>query len=288
MKCEEKEKNNILEEVALTVEVDSGVIDGVRKGEITQLSLNIDDDNQNQILENVKGQLVLVIDKLPDIYHGCYLYNNGVFPYAIKEELRFIVLHNGDDHCIARILEVDTEPAIRFRFQGPGEPSIEDPNGDSCIWIIKFNVVPLLENSRKYLMRWNPSISSFKESDFEQCVANMDCGIFRMNWSIYDWEEARVGDMFYMLRLDDDKAGIVFNGVIVSNPYVMDDWGGTAKRRLYVDMACVNPVMPGEKPELSLEKLQSAIPEYEWAKGHSGVQLPDDVADKFIELLNEK
>ena len=45
---------------------------------------------------------------------------------------------------------------------------------------------------------------------------------------------------------------------------------------------------PGEKPELTLEKLQSAIPEYDWAKGHSGALLPDDVADKFIELYNEK
>ncbi len=44
---------------------------------------------------------------------------------------------------------------------------------------------------------------------------------------------------------------------------------------------------PGEKPELTLEKLQSAIPEYDWAKGHSGALLPDDVADKFIELYNE-
>jgi hypothetical protein len=115
----------------------------------------------------------------------------------------------------------------------------------------------------------------------------MNRGIFRINWSIYEWEEARIGDMFYMLRVGDDKAGIVFNGMIVSNPYVMDDWAGSSKRRLYVDMACVNPVEPGEKPELTLEKLQSAIPEYDWAKGHSGALLPDDVADKFIELYNE-
>jgi hypothetical protein len=287
MKCEEKEKDVNLDEVALTVEVDSEVIDGVRKGEITQLCLNIDDDNKNQILENINGHLILVTDELPNIYLGCYLYNNGEFPYAIRKELQFIVLHNSEDRCLARILEVDTEPAVRFRFQGPGKPSIEDPNGDSCIWKVMFNVVPVLEKSRKYLMRWNPSISSFKESNYEECVENMNRGIFRINWSIYEWEEARIGDMFYMLRVGDDKAGIVFNGMIVSNPYVMDDWAGSSKRRLYVDMACVNPVEPGEKPELTLEKLQSAIPEYDWAKGHSGEQLPDDVADKFIELYNE-
>ena len=76
-------------------------------------------------------------------------------------------------------------------------------------------------------MRWNPTISSFKESDYEKCVENMERGMFRMNWSIYKWEEARVGDMFFMMRVGDDKAGIVFSGIIVSDPYVMDDWAGT-------------------------------------------------------------
>ena len=68
MKCEEKEKDVNLDEVTLTVEVDSEVIDGVRKGEITQLCLNIDDDNKNQILENINGHLILVTDELPNIY----------------------------------------------------------------------------------------------------------------------------------------------------------------------------------------------------------------------------
>ena len=191
MKSEDKNKEIDINEVAITLEVDSDVIDKVRTGEITHIALQINENNQNMILENIDGNLILVIDELPETYHGCYLYNNGVFPYAIREQLQFIVLADGENTCLTKILEVDTEPGTRFRFQGPGEPSVEDPNGDSCIWKVMFNVVPVLDEPKKYLMRWNPSISSFTESDYEKCLENMERGMFRMNWSIYEWEEAR-------------------------------------------------------------------------------------------------
>ena len=110
--------------------------------------------------------------------------------------------------------------------------------------------------------------------------------MFRMNWSIYEWEEARVGDMFYMMRVGDKKAGIVFSGLIVSDPYVMDDWAGSSKRRLYVDLVCMNAVAPGEKPLVSLDLLQTTIPEIDWAKGHSGILLPDNVAEKIAGLMD--
>ena len=64
-------------------------------------------------------------------------------------------------------------------------------------------------------MRWNPSISSFAEKEYEKCLSDMEHGMFRLNWSIYDWEEARRGDMFYMMRVGDDKAGIGFGKIVV-------------------------------------------------------------------------
>ena len=54
-------------------------------------------------------------------------------------------------------------------------------------------------------------------------------------------------DMFYMLRTGDDKAGIVFNGLFVSDPY------------------------PGD----------------EWAIGHSGVKLSEEETEKIVELLDD-
>lgn len=104
--------------------------------------------------------------------------------------------------------------------------------------------MPLPAEAKSYLMRWNPSISSFTEKDFEECVENMVHGMFRMNWSIREWEEARRGDLFFMMRTGDDKAGIVFTGQFISDPYPGDDW----------------------------------------AEGHSGALLPEDIVTKLDEL----
>lgn len=287
MKEEDNNKEIDINEVAITLEVDSEVINKVRTGEITHVVLQINEDNQTFILENFDGNLALVTEELPDTFYGCYFYNDGEFPYAIKGDLNFIVLESGEENCLVRIIDVDTEPGTRINYQGAGKPVVEDPEGDSCIWDVLFEVVPFPEEPRTYLMRWNPSISSFTEDDYKECVENMIHGMFRMNWSIKEWEEARRGDFFYMMRTGDDKAGIVFNGQFISDPYPGEDWAGTNKRRMYVDMICTNPVNPEEKPRVSLERLQELIPSFEWTKGHSGALLPEEVTAQLDELFEE-
>lgn len=287
MKKEENNKEIDINEVAITLEVDSEVIAKVRSGEITHILMDISEDNQSLVLETINGNLILVTDEMPTTFHGCYLYNNGEFPYAIKNSLSFLVLSSGDGDCVTRIIDVETTPGTRFNYQGAGKPIVEDAGGDSCIWEVSFEVVPVPAEAKSYLMRWNPSISSFKEKDFEECVENMEHGMFRMNWSIYEWEEARRGDLFFMMRVGDDKAGIVFSGQFISDPYPADDWAGTTKRRMYVDMIITNSVEPGAVPQVSLEKLQEAIPEFDWAKGHSGALLSEDIVTKLDELCEE-
>ena len=185
--------------------------------------------------------------------------------------LSFLVILGDEGGCLSRIIDIDTEPSTRFNYQGAGTPIVEDPNGDSCIWKMSFEIVPLPQKPKTYLMRWNPTISSFTEKDYEECVAEKVHGMFFMNWSINEWEEARRGDMYYMMRVGDDKAGIVFYGQFITDPYPEDDWKGSTKRKMYVDMVCMELAELGTKPRLSLEKLQESIPAYEWSKGHSGV-----------------
>lgn len=284
MKQEEKNKEIDINEVAITLEVDSEVIAKVRSGEITHILMDISEDNQSLILETINGHLILVTDKMPTTLHGCYLYNNGEFPYAFKNSLSFLVLSSGDGDLVTRIIDVETTPGTRFRYQGAGKPIVEDADGDSCVWEVSFEVVPVPAEAKSYLMRWNPSISSFTEKDFEECVGNMEHGMFRLNWSIHEWEEARRGDLFFMMRVGDDKAGIVFSGQFISDPYPGDDWAGTTKRSMYVDMVITNCVESGAAPRISLGKLQEAIPEFEWAKGHSGVLLTEDILTKLDEM----
>ena len=275
------DKENERNEVALVLEVDAEVIEKVRTGEITKIGLNITEDNYRQILQNTDGHLLLVVEEMPNTFHSCYLYNKGEFPYAIKDDLSFLVLSSGDNQCPTKIIGIDTEPGMRFNYKGAGQPIVEDPNGDSCVWVVSFEVVPIPVKPRHYLMRWNPSISSFKEEDYEECVAQMENNMFRLNWSIYDWEEARRGDYFHMMRVGDDKAGIVFSGQFISDPYPADDWGGSTRRRMYVDMVCFNPSDPAAGPHIPLEQLQAAIPSVDWATGHSGILLSEEIAEKL-------
>ena len=285
-----KPKNNNQEvdinDAAMTLEVDSSVIEGVRSGNVKGIAISIRDYNQNMLLENIDGNLVLDVDELPDTFHGCYFYNDGVFPYVIRKSLNFLILSDGKDSCLTRIINTDTQPGTRFRFQGEGMPSVEDPNGDSCIWQVIFEVIPVPDKPKFYLMRWNPSVSSFTEKDYEDCVANMQNDTFRLTWSIREWEEARTGDMFFMLRTGDDKAGIVFNGQFISDPYPEEDWNGSSKRRMYVDMICTNPIDTKKKPRISPGQLQEAIPSIDWQQGHSGTLLSQEQATKLDEILS--
>ncbi len=275
-----------INDVAMTLEVDSSVIEGVRSGNVKGIAVSIRDDNQNMLLENINGMLILDVEETPDTFHGCYFHNDGVFPYIIRKSLNFLVLSDGKDSCLTRIIDVDTQPTTRFRFQEEGKPGVEDPNGDSCIWQVIFEVIPMPDKPKCYLMRWNPTISSFTAEDYEECVSHMQNGMFRLNWSIREWEEARKGDMFFMLRTGDDKAGIVFNGQFISDPYPADDWNGSVKRRMYVDMICTNPIDPKKKPGISPAQLQKAIPSIDWQQGHSGILLSEDEAAQLDELLS--
>lgn len=286
MKSKNKSNEFDFDEVATTLEVDSSVIEGIRSGNVNGIAISIRDDNQNMFLENIDGILALDVDEMPDKFHGCYFYNDGVFPYIIRKKLNFLVLTDGKDSCLARIIDTDTQPGTRFRFQGEGKPSVEDPNGDSCIWQVIFVVIPVPDKPKYYLMRWNPIVSSFTEKDYAEYVANMQNGMFRLNWSIFEWEEAQKGDMFFMLRTGDDKAGIVFNGQFISDPYPQEDWNGSSKRRMYVDMICMNPIDPKKKPRISPAQLQEAIPSIDWQQGHSGTLLSEAEAAKLDELLS--
>ena len=54
-----------------------------------------------------------------------------------------------------------------------------------------------------------------------------------------------------------------------------------------MDMVCMLDAEPGDKPHVSLEKLQKSIPDFNWAEGHSGVLLPDEVVDELVGLCKE-
>ena len=101
MKSEKENEKVNTNEMGVAIGEDSEVIEKVRSGEITHILVDIDEDNQNMFLENIDGNLVLVTEEMPDTFHGCYHYNGGEFPYAIRGVLEFLELSSHPRHRLA-------------------------------------------------------------------------------------------------------------------------------------------------------------------------------------------
>lgn len=149
-----------------------------------------------------------------------------------------------------------------------------------------FDVEPI-RRPNTYLLRWNPKISSYTLDNYRYDVKYNPEG-FASDWSVYDWKDAQEGDLYYMLRTGDDKAGIVYRGVFTSDPYEGDDWANeTGKLRHYVDIDCYDCISADEQSPITIELLEQVIPEVNWRYGHSGELLSDEVAEKLDELWNK-
>lgn len=141
------------------------------------------------------------------------------------------------------------------------------------------------EETRTFLLRWNPAISSFTWREYCRCVESWPDG-FCMGWSIFEWRKAREGDRYYMLRVGEGDTGLMFRGEFLSPPYEDEDWAGRGIPRHYVDINCLEPVSPDSKPHVTTAMLQEAMPEVEWNKGHSGVLLSLAQAKTLDRLWN--
>ena len=161
----------------------------------------------------------------------------------------------------------------------------EMPEDEWARFYDSFDAEPL-RHPKTYLLRWNPTISSYTLNDYRNDMEEYPDG-FRSNWSIYEWEEAHKGDRFFMLRTGDDKAGIVYRGEFLSDPYEGDDWAGQkGKKRQYIDIGCYDFIPADNQSPIDIELLEKEIPEIDWRKGHSGELLSEETADKLNDLWN--
>lgn len=139
-----------------------------------------------------------------------------------------------------------------------------------------------------FILRWNPAISSLTRKRYNHCLKEFgeDWGI---NWSIYDWRQARKGDICYMLLEgpEEEHPGIIFKGRIRCNPYVDKDWKGTDKERHYVDVECWDVADINKSAWITPQQLEAALPEIDWRKGHSGELLTHKQAATIEKLWNQ-
>lgn len=276
-------------------------LDVILRRDLGYIDIEIDNSSYTAVLENIKGALVICCEEMPATYYGCHLWNKGVFPYIIKKDLRYITLTDGERRSLTvRITGHETHVDERCVITTEGEP-VPDEKGDACIWNVRFHFEPcapdgsplkegedgLVREPNFYLLRWNPAISSLTLALYEEHIErHWKDGVF--NWSVYEWEDAHDGDVYFMLRTGDDLAGIVYSGTFEGDPYEGDDWAGTARPRHYCNYSIASP--PAEasgEPLVSLSFLERHLPEINWRKGHSGEQISKEQAYRLLELLKQ-
>lgn len=133
-----------------------------------------------------------------------------------------------------------------------------DPMADEE-WEQLINRMPgnYLTRPKTFILRWNPTISSFKLEHYRKaCSYPNGCST---NWSIYEWEKAKKGDCFYMERLGDEGRGIVFRGEFTSDPYLGEDWAGISKKRYYVNIDCFDASPADGQPHITVEEKTRTI-----------------------------
>ena len=138
------------------------------------------------------------------------------------------------------------------------------------------------DNQKTFILMWNPAISSVTMDDHNDSVENMLTEYF--NWSVWDYNQAKIGDRFFLVRVGEGNTGIVMSGVFESNPYEAGDWNGKGRQTFYMDMKPNVILNPETTPMVATEDLKKAIPSFDWSGGHSGRLLNEDES-KAIEAL---
>ena len=93
-----------------------------------------------------------------------------------------------------------------------------------------------------HIIFWNPDISSYtKERFLDDYNEKESVG----NWSFYEHEKVKKGDIFFMIKCGGGKTGIVMRGEVFSDCYKDVDWSPKNRPDIYyadiIPCVCINP-----------------------------------------------
>lgn len=81
-----------------------------------------------------------------------YLYNNGVCPFAVREDINFLRLKAGAtakdmDSAVVEVKSIKAVPQDRFEIVN--DQPVPDANGRFCTWVLEFNLGKVRGTYRK-------------------------------------------------------------------------------------------------------------------------------------------
>lgn len=133
------------------------------------------------------------------------------------------------------------------------------------------------------IFKWNPAISSYSMLEHLQNIVREEPV---SDWSVWDHEHVRRGDLFYMLKVGCGQTGIVMRGKILTDPFTGEDWSRRGREVYYAEYRAEFMINPDTFSILNSEALLDAIPGFDWYGGHSGVILEPEQADVLDRMWN--
>lgn len=137
-----------------------------------------------------------------------------------------------------------------------------------------------------FLLKWNPAISSYTMERLDNDISEWADGYWSddFDWSVYEWQKARKGDRFFMVRVGDGNTGVFAAGRFTSEPFKDEDWSGKGREVYYMQMEFEAVFHPERVGIIPTEELERELPNIDWRKGHSG-QLLDKESAERLELM---
>ena len=145
------------------------------------------------------------------------------------------------------------------------------------------------------ILLWNPAISDVPKSEMESAMKMLNRrkeyddmeNWMSYTWHCWDYDKVSEDDRFFMLRLGDEYAGITMAGTVIEEAEPDGDRKNEGQQGYNIKVVPDTIVNTETVPFLSLEKLKSEIPDFDWGEGHSGRVLNDEQAQKLEVLWME-
>lgn len=135
------------------------------------------------------------------------------------------------------------------------------------------------------MIKWNPAFSSYPMLVFLSELTDACFGkMANFSWSVWDHDKIRKGDTLFWLKVGYGQNGIVGKGIVISDPYLGEDWSGKERETYYVNFEPQVLINPDAWQLLDSKTLSTEIPNFDWTGGHSGIVLNEEQASKLEEL----
>lgn len=137
-----------------------------------------------------------------------------------------------------------------------------------------------------FILKWNPAISTYTMEQLDGDMEEWADGFWSedFDWSVCEWQKARKGDRFFMVRVGEGNTGLFAAGRFISEPYKAEDWADRGREVYYMQMEFEAVFHPERAEIISTEELECELPHLNWRGGDSGQLLNSEDAVR-LELL---